>query len=163
MLAMSTIDQTVIQRLLAAQDARRCQRGYLVGAVGLALLLAMLTYAGLGLFAFYQKHHNSLRPVWVVNLDNLDNQARRSMTVADRDRLWPELADDPQTDRTGTSRQPASPTPISMIGSAIAIPSASRPGLGITRQIVLANGRFAMRVGPATIETVTAADSRSAT
>jgi Na+/proline symporter len=91
MLAMSTIDQTVIQRLLAVEKARRCQRGYLVGVVGLALLLAALTYTGVGLFAFYHTNRDGVRPVWVVNLDN---QTRQSLTFADRDRLQAELSVD---------------------------------------------------------------------
>ena len=99
MLAMSTIDQTVMQRLTAVEKARRCQRGYLLGAVGLALLLAALTYLGVGLFAFYHQNQNSLRPMWVVNLDN---QTDQPLTFADRDRLWPNL----QTNSQGNPHEP---------------------------------------------------------
>ncbi len=84
MLVLSVTDQTVLQRLLAAKNMGHCRRGYLWGAVIFALLLGGLTYVGVGLFAFYQKNANSLRPVWVVNLDN---QTHQSLTFADRDRI----------------------------------------------------------------------------
>jgi Na+/proline symporter len=104
MLVLSIADQTVVQRLIAAGGTRHCRRSYVLGTGLLALLLAALAYAGIGLFAFYHQHPNDLRPVWVVNLDN---QTRQSLTFADRDRLLAEQADvDGEGDRPRPAVEP---------------------------------------------------------
>jgi len=83
MLAFCVADQIAVQRFLTARDLQEAQRSFLFSCLAVSIVVSALAYVGLGLLAFYQQHPDQMRPVWVVNVDNV---SRRSLTFADRER-----------------------------------------------------------------------------
>ncbi|MCO6457246.1 MAG: hypothetical protein J5I93_18265 [Pirellulaceae bacterium] len=74
MLSFYVADQITVQRYLTTRDLPTARRSFMLNCLSVSIMIPALTYAGLCLLAYYQQHPESLRPVWVVNLDNRTRQ-----------------------------------------------------------------------------------------
>jgi Na+/proline symporter len=77
MLSFCVADQITAQRFLTARDLRSARRSYVLNCISVSVMIPGLTYVGLCLLAFYQTHPQSMRPIWVANVDGI---TRRSVT-----------------------------------------------------------------------------------
>jgi len=70
MLTYYVADQVTVQRFLAAKDVTDSRRSFMLNCAVFTVLAPLLMYAGMALFAFYQLNPQSMRPIWVANVDN---------------------------------------------------------------------------------------------
>jgi Na+/proline symporter len=75
MLTYYVADQVTVQRFLAAKDVTDARRSFMLNGAVFTVLVSLLTYAGMALFAFYQLNPQSMRPIWVANVDNRTQQS----------------------------------------------------------------------------------------
>ena len=78
MLSFYVADQITAQRFLTARDLKAARQSFVLNCVSVSIMIPALTYVGLCLLAFYQAHPQSMRPVWVTNVDGM---TRRSVTI----------------------------------------------------------------------------------
>ena len=70
-------DQVTAQRLLSAKSVDAARTTFVVHALAISLLQALLIYLGLCLLAYYHDHPQAMRPEWVANVDNLTREPMR--------------------------------------------------------------------------------------
>ncbi|MEE8451218.1 MAG: hypothetical protein V3R99_04855 [Thermoguttaceae bacterium] len=106
-------DQTTLQRLFTARDAGEMRPAWLLGGALSCIVVALSTYAGMGLLAVYHdKAQSEIPPHWVVNSATDPDSGRRLIgpaTVIDADTIGglveSGLILDPNTNRPLTDTQ----------------------------------------------------------
>ncbi len=78
MLSFYVADQITAQRFLTARDLKAARRSFLLNCISVSVMVPGLMYVGLCLLAFYQGNPQSMRPIWVTNVDGT---TRRSITI----------------------------------------------------------------------------------
>lgn len=74
-LALFVADQVTAQRWLTARSLTQAKWSVTWSCLGTTIMIAALVYAGLALLAFYHDHPQSMRPIWVANVDHHTHQS----------------------------------------------------------------------------------------
>jgi Na+/proline symporter len=69
MLSFFAADQITAQRFLTARNVLQAKRSFTLNCVSVSFMIPALMYTGVCLLAFYHEHPESLRPIWVANVD----------------------------------------------------------------------------------------------
>jgi Na+/proline symporter len=95
MLVLFVADQVTAQRCLTARSLTHAQWSITWSCVGATIMIPALVYAGLALLAFYHDHPQSMRPIWVANVDHHTHRSvcdaqRRPLIAWSRQAITPE-------------------------------------------------------------------------
>lgn len=75
-LTLHVADQATLQHYLAARNLTEARRAGMWSWIYVTLFIAFGSYAGIAMLAYYHDHPQSLRAVWVANLDSQTGQTR---------------------------------------------------------------------------------------
>ncbi len=75
MLSFYVADQITVQRYLTAKNLREARRSFIMNCVSVSIMVPALMYSGLTLLAYYHDHPESMRGIWVANVDAETHQS----------------------------------------------------------------------------------------
>jgi len=100
-LSFYVADQITAQRFLTAKDVPTARRSFVLNCVSVSFMGPALLYVGLCMLAFYQNNPQSMRPIWVTNVDNATGQSLTFPDTRERPLIDPKTGEPKKSMTTG--------------------------------------------------------------